>query len=316
VAGSRVALENGSYRVFTVGLDGTGLQDTGHNAVSMSASAYSYTTSVGAHFVGDRAIFSESKADTATTTTSTLFSVPASGLGAEPLGSSTTGIFLPVIDAIGSKFVSIFYTGGRFSVALNDALTPGTVDLDRGGSATYYMGHTTDRVLLVRWSGANQYDLFAANLDGSSVATLGATVESSLGEIAATAAPVGDRVLYRTSASGSAELWSVKPDGTSPIQLTRGSGDKFAAALHGTTVVYRRVTSGQGDLYAVEIDGTNHRTLVESVLDERYGLLAGETVVYSQVSGADSNLWAVPLAGGTSVQLTSGAGVRYVSAAY
>jgi len=122
-------------------------------------------------------------------------------------------------------------------------------------------------------------------------------------------APDG-RLVYTSFAGGSEDVWSMKPDGSQPRQLTFDPGldGGPAVSADGRFIVFFSDRSGVRTLWRMDIDGGNARQLT-SVRGSWRPVLTpdGTWAVYSQVdpgTGIVTN-WKVPLDGSAPRQLTS-----------
>ena len=148
--------------------------------------------------------------------------------------------------------------------------------------------------------------LKAANLDGTAASTVALAPLHTVSEV--NDAPLqgrfllksGDRLVFRRSVTGQAEVCSALVDGTSPRTVSQGSGVKHLEAVAGTVLVYRAVNGAQGDLFAVNADGTGHVTITNAPEDEAFVAMMGHDVVFRR-TGLDGMIrfFTVPLTGGT-----------------
>jgi Tol biopolymer transport system component len=121
-------------------------------------------------------------------------------------------------------------------------------------------------------------------------------------------APDG-RLVYTSFASGSADVWSMKSDGSEPRQLTFDPGwNRYpAVSTDGRFIVFRSDRSGVSTLWRMDIDGGNARQLTSVRVVGSGSVLTpdGTWAVYSQAdpgTGTVTN-WKVPVDGGESVPL-------------
>lgn len=134
--------------------------------------------------------------------------------------------------------------------------------------------------------------------------------------------PDGSRLLFVRFANltdPSCDVWSVKPDGSDPRNLTNGSGGGAAWSPDGTRVVYVKPDSGQSSLWTMQADGSNRSRLVLLGTD-RVGTVDwspdGARIVYDQLAdgGLASQVWVVNADGSHATLLTSGGGYQTISA--
>ena len=79
-----------------------------------------------------------------------------------------------------------------------------------------------------------------------------------------------ERIAYNSSASGNADIWSMKTDGTDPRQLTTNAaadGDP-SYSPDGGKIAFVSVRDGNQEIYVMNADGTNQKRLTNnSVID-------------------------------------------------
>lgn len=112
------------------------------------------------------------------------------------------------------------------------------------------------------------------------------------------------QIIYVSQASGTGELWIVKPDGAGKKQLTFDGVNKAwpAVTADGRYVVYTAIEKGVLSIWRRNLDGTNPKQLADIKLGNFPECSPdGKWVVFSSSA---SGLWKVPIDGGTPVQLS------------
>ena len=118
-------------------------------------------------------------------------------------------------------------------------------------------------------------------------------------------APDG-RIVYRSNAGGSAEIWVMGADGSNPKQLTADArvGRGLAVSPDGRRIFFASDRAGHFNIWRADADGSNLRQLTEGG-GEFYPHCTpdGGWVVYQQ-GEIEPRLWKVPADGGEPVRLT------------
>lgn len=113
-------------------------------------------------------------------------------------------------------------------------------------------------------------------------------------------------ILFNSGSSGQNEIWQINPDGTSPHQLTIGSGlgGSFAVSPADDSLVMSANRDGRLVLVATDPTGQNPRQLTEGTADINPSIsVDGRSVVFQRGS-LKSTLWSVGLHGGPAAQIT------------
>lgn len=115
------------------------------------------------------------------------------------------------------------------------------------------------------------------------------------------------KLIYRSSASGKQNLWSMNSDGTNQKQLTSDAmPDKgLAVSPDGSQTVFSSYQSGRYNLWLADADG--HTRPLTNGPGEIYPRITpdGQSVIFQQGAGkAVSTLWKMRIQGGTAVQIT------------
>ncbi|HZU52589.1 MAG TPA: DUF5050 domain-containing protein [Holophagaceae bacterium] len=112
-------------------------------------------------------------------------------------------------------------------------------------------------------------------------------------------------VIYQSNASGSADIYAIKADGTGNTALATTSDDEYARVLSGDRLIYIRTTAAQKDLLSVKLDGTGTAVLAASAGDDIYAGMAGSRVIYLQKNPTTYDLRSVNLDGTGNVLLAA-----------
>jgi serine/threonine protein kinase/Tol biopolymer transport system component/Tfp pilus assembly protein PilF len=119
-----------------------------------------------------------------------------------------------------------------------------------------------------------------------------------------------DRILYASDATGEADLWTIKADGSEQRQITSGGGLKWApvSSPDGRYLAYHSNVSGSWNIWRTDADGSNPVQITQGPRDSNWPHFTPDSkfVVFHQTDpGGQLNLWKVPILGGTPIQLTS-----------
>jgi Tol biopolymer transport system component len=113
------------------------------------------------------------------------------------------------------------------------------------------------------------------------------------------------RIVYRSTASGTDDLWSIGPDGDNPKKLTtNGKSQSPSVSPDGRYVVFASNRLGNTNIWRMDIDGSNLKQLTGGRVDFLPQFSPdGRWVVYTSLSDTPS-LWKVSIDGGQAVRLT------------
>jgi Tol biopolymer transport system component/DNA-binding winged helix-turn-helix (wHTH) protein len=134
-------------------------------------------------------------------------------------------------------------------------------------------------------------------------------IASESGELSYFCWTLGNRVVYRSIASGAPGAWIMNSDGTNKRQLaTLGPGEKgFSVSRDGSHIVFASNRTGRFNIWRMDMDGANLMQLTAGD-GEVFPQCSpdGRWVVYqSGVGNVPSTLWRVAIDGGDPVQLTT-----------
>ena len=137
-------------------------------------------------------------------------------------------------------------------------------------------------------------------------ATRAKQISSDVGWIEDMAWTPEGRIVYRSNAGGSAEIWVMNVDGSNPKQLTVDArvSRGLAVSPDGRYILFASDRAGHFNIWRVDSDGTNLKQLTAGD-GELYPQCTpdGQWVVF-QRGEIEPRLWKVPVDGGESVQLT------------
>ena len=185
--------------------------------------------------------------------------------------------------------------------ARSGAVQPLTHDLSDYSLA----GLTPDGPSVVAVRGEVARSIWAADVDDLDGARQIALDSGSLSGFEGLAWTPDYQLLYASAESGTADIWSLDPDGGARRRLTDDPADDFhpAVSADGQTVVFASNRSGTPGLWAMSRDGTNVRRLTTGA-DSRPAISPeGRSVVFERI-GVDTTpfaLWRVPVDGGPAV---------------
>lgn len=114
------------------------------------------------------------------------------------------------------------------------------------------------------------------------------------------------RIVYRSNAGGSAEIWVMNADGTDAKQLTSDARARrgLAVSPDGRYIFFASDRTGRFNIWRADSDGRNLKQLTAGDGEfYPHSTPDGQWVVY-QRGERESTLWKVPTEGGESVQLT------------
>jgi Tol biopolymer transport system component/DNA-binding winged helix-turn-helix (wHTH) protein len=120
------------------------------------------------------------------------------------------------------------------------------------------------------------------------------------------------RIVYRSNAGGTPEIWVMNADGSNPKQLTTGARASrgISVSPDGRYIFFASDRSGRFNIWRVNMDGSDLKQLTSGE-DEFYphSTPDGGWVVY-QRGVMEPRLWKVPADGGEPVQLTETRAMR------
>lgn len=116
-----------------------------------------------------------------------------------------------------------------------------------------------------------------------------------------------ERIVYRSNAGGSAEVWVMNADGSNPKQLTTGARASrgLTVSPDGRYIFFASDRAGRFNIWRVDAGGADLKQLTAGE-GEFYPQSTpdGRWVVYQRGEVAEPRLWKVPVVGGEPVQVT------------
>ena len=116
------------------------------------------------------------------------------------------------------------------------------------------------------------------------------------------------KIVFRSTADGESNLWTMDADGTNRRQLTINAQVDLRGlclADGGKYLVFASWRSGKSNLWRVDADGKNLTQLTSGEVDTRPQCSPdGQTVVYQKGLQTKPTLWKININGGETVQLT------------
>jgi eukaryotic-like serine/threonine-protein kinase len=142
----------------------------------------------------------------------------------------------------------------------------------------------------------------------------GRQIRSEVGGFGEPTWTADDRLVYRSTDGGAADLWIVDADGTNPTQLTSGAraGQGLSTSPDGRSLVFASTRGGKENLWRYQVAGGNFTQLTDgdSEISPRVTPDSRE-VIYQQGAGPGRpTLWRVPLEGGEPSPLVSTHAIR------
>jgi Tol biopolymer transport system component/DNA-binding winged helix-turn-helix (wHTH) protein len=133
-------------------------------------------------------------------------------------------------------------------------------------------------------------------------------IASEVGNIPDFAWMPDGRLVYVSLASGTGNLWEMRPDGSNPKQLTTDAQAKegISVSLDGRYIVFASGRSGDYNIWRADADGSNLKQLTDGKGDLfPHFSPDNRWVVFQRGAGlVTPTLWKVPVDGGQAVQLT------------
>jgi eukaryotic-like serine/threonine-protein kinase len=113
------------------------------------------------------------------------------------------------------------------------------------------------------------------------------------------------RVLYRSNASGTKNIWVMDADGSNQRQLTHDGVNFRPAVSHsGRYIVFTSARTGKENNWRMDMDGGNQKRLTDGKADSHPHLSPDESwVIYQSWDDGLGSLWKIPIDGGKALQL-------------
>ena len=122
----------------------------------------------------------------------------------------------------------------------------------------------------------------------------------------------GDRILYRSGRDGEHNLWTVRPDGGDPRQLTVGAvvdARGFCETPDSRYIIFTSLRSGRSSLWRADLNGANQIQLTDGDADS-YPQCSQDSrsVIFQRGIYSKPEIWSVPVAGGQAERAFEGRG--------
>jgi Tol biopolymer transport system component len=154
-------------------------------------------------------------------------------------------------------------------------------------------------------------NIWRVNADGGADAA--PLIDSELSDSSAQFSPDGQRIVFQSARSGSAEIWVCSKDGSSVARLTDGTGayqDNPRWSPDGKQVALEWQKTGHAGIYLVGGDGGPVRTLAVGDYNNQLPSWSqdGRFVYFSSDRSGQPELWKAPIDGGPQVKMTGNPG--------
>ncbi len=121
--------------------------------------------------------------------------------------------------------------------------------------------------------------------------------------------PDGQWIAWRSTSSGTNEVWVARSDGREARQLTQAGGPITGSprwSPDGTRVVYESRTAGNADLFVIPVTGGIARALTNEPSNEVLPSWSadGTAIYFASDRSGQWQVWRMPSGGGTAVQVT------------
>jgi len=127
--------------------------------------------------------------------------------------------------------------------------------------------------------------------------------------------PDGKKIAFRSTRSGSDEIWVSKADGTSAVHLTSVNGALIGIpnwSPDGQSIVFHARPEGQADVYVIPAAGGAPKRLTDDPFDDTAASYSrdGRWIYFTATRSGQAEIWKMPATGGKAVQLTFTGGAR------
>jgi Tol biopolymer transport system component len=121
--------------------------------------------------------------------------------------------------------------------------------------------------------------------------------------------PDGKRIAFRSSRSGSSEIWLCNSEGRSPTQLTHFGGTLTGTprwSPDGTRIAFDSRPEGQPDIFVISANGGEPRRVTTDPLEDVVPSwsLDGKWIYFASLRTGVWQVWRAPVAGGPEQQVT------------
>ncbi len=119
----------------------------------------------------------------------------------------------------------------------------------------------------------------------------------------------GGRILYRSLASGKADIWSMGKDGGEKTQLTFDGQNSWPLAMPGGRVVFVSDRGGPAAVWTMKLSGDGQRQ-VEGTTEAQSVAASRDWIVFTSLTGGLETLSKVPVNGGQPQRITDTSATR------
>ena len=120
--------------------------------------------------------------------------------------------------------------------------------------------------------------------------------------------PDGGRIAFWSTRTGSAQIWTANPDGSSPAQVTATGGSKGTVSWSpdGRFLSYESRIGGNADIYIVSSAGGEPRRLTQDAAAEALSSWSrnGESLYFTSDRDGEHHVWKIPAEGGEAARVT------------
>jgi dipeptidyl aminopeptidase/acylaminoacyl peptidase len=124
--------------------------------------------------------------------------------------------------------------------------------------------------------------------------------------------PDGKRVAFRSTRSGSREIWIADPDGANPVPLTsmEGSGSP-RWSRDGQSIAFDRNVEGQWEIYVIAASGGRPQRMTFEPGEDSIPSFStdGRFIYFTSKRSGVFEIWKMPVSGGDAVRVTRNGGV-------
>jgi Tol biopolymer transport system component/serine/threonine protein kinase len=127
--------------------------------------------------------------------------------------------------------------------------------------------------------------------------------------------PDGKRIAFKSTRSGSDEVWVCNSDGSHPMQLTSFGGDGAGMprwSSDGERIAFFSRKEGHADIYVISAAGGLPRRLTTEHSDESFPSWSrdGRWIYFGSNRGGTWQVWKMPVEGGPATQITQNGGME------
>lgn len=185
---------------------------------------------------------------------------------------------------------------------------PTWVPLSGANVENVAVAHQSGRLVYENW--LYDVNLWRTSVEGDQRSE--AYITSTLWDVDPAYASDG-RLAFISNRSGSYEVWTRAPDGSSTVQLTQLQGPRVRSprwSPDNSRLAFAAATNGQTDLYAIDVAGGSLQHLSHTDADEVAPVWStdGQDLYFGSNRGGMWRIWKMPAHGGTAVPVTQSEG--------